>query len=200
MAVERQRWVPASGWEAANARLRRIVEVLDISARVAPLTAASSLSVPLTYPTTVVEVDTAAGAVALQLPPAADHPGFTVTVLRTAGTADVTVNGTNVRTPGQWVSTGSAWVRVLRDIPPAGYTVVVANVTGTVALAEALSIIESDTTAGAVTVTLPAAAAHPGYRVDVVKTGGGNTLTVEGATVAAYGAWISTGAAWRRVG
>lgn len=201
MPVERQRWVPAQDWNAANARLRRVVEVLDISARVAPLVASGSVALPLTYPVSLVEVDTGAGPVALTLPSAADHPGFTVTVAPVAGSAALTVNGTPVTTPGQWVSTGTSWVRVLRDIPPvARYATVVANASGTLALPGTFTLVESDTTGGAVALTFPAPADHAGARVDVVKVAGASLLTVAGSTVTTHASWISTGAAWRRVG
>ncbi|MBU6367477.1 MAG: hypothetical protein KJT01_14790 [Gemmatimonadetes bacterium] len=112
MPVERQRWVPVEAWNALNARLRRVVEVLDISARVAVLEAASSVTLPLTYPQTLVEGDTGAGAVALTLPPAAQHPGFRVEVVKVAGGNALTVNGVTVASFASWVSTGAAWRQV----------------------------------------------------------------------------------------
>lgn len=112
MPVERQRWIPAQAWDALNARLRRVVEVLDISARVAVLEAASSTTLPLTYPQTLVEADTAAGAVVLTLPAAAQHPGFRVEVVKTGGANALTVAGDTVTSYASWVSTGAAWRRV----------------------------------------------------------------------------------------
>lgn len=112
MPVERQRWVPAGDWGTANARLRRTIEVLDISARVAVLEATSSVTLPLTYPQTLVEADTASGAVTLTLPAAAQHPGFRVDVVKTGGGNALTVAGDTVTAYASWISTGATWRRV----------------------------------------------------------------------------------------
>jgi len=79
------------------------------------------------------------------------------------------------------------------------YATVRANATSTLALTYPMTLVESDTTSGAVTLTLPTAADVPGFRVDVVKTAGSNTLTANGVTITANAGWVSTGAAWRRV-
>lgn len=71
--------------------------------------------------------------------------------------------------------------------------------TKAVALASPLTLLDCDTSAGAVALTLPSAAAHVGYRVDVSKTAGANALTVNGTAVTTAAAWISTGALWRAV-
>lgn len=76
----------------------------------------------------------------------------------------------------------------------------VANATATLALTWVKTLVESDTTAGNVTLTFPAAATVPGFHVTVVKTAGGNTLTANSVTVSTFAAWASTGATWRRVG
>lgn len=74
-----------------------------------------------------------------------------------------------------------------------------ANATATLALGRPHTLVESDTTAGAVVLTLPDAAGHVGYVVYVVKTAGANTLTVNGVTVTTRGTWVSSGSAWRQV-
>lgn len=74
-----------------------------------------------------------------------------------------------------------------------------APATATLALGRPQTLVESDTTAGAVALTLPEAAAHVGYVVYVVKTAGGNALTVNGTTVTARATWVSSGSAWRQV-
>lgn len=74
-----------------------------------------------------------------------------------------------------------------------------ANSTATLALGRPQTLVESDTTAGAVVLTLPDVAGHVGYVVYVVKTAGANALTVNGVTVTARAAWVSSGSAWRQV-
>lgn len=70
-------------------------------------------------------------------------------------------------------------------------------VTGTLTLTWPFTLCEVDTTAAAVTVTLPDPATVPGYRVDALRVAGANTATV-GATVVTTGhTFISTGAVWR---
>ena len=73
------------------------------------------------------------------------------------------------------------------------------NATATLALTWPQTLVESDTTAGAVVLTFPAAATVPGFRLDAVKTAGANALTVNSVVVTTYAGWISTGVAWRRV-
>lgn len=79
------------------------------------------------------------------------------------------------------------------------YSTQAANADAALTLTYPLTLVESDTTAGNVTLTFPAAATVPGFRVDAVKTAGGNTLTVNSVTVTTFAGWVSTGAAWRRV-
>ena len=112
MPVERQHWVPTDTWGMANAQLTRRFDVLDASVRVAPLTHNATATVALTFPTSLVKSDTTAGAVALTLPNAAAHVGFTVHAKKTAGANALTVNGTTVSTFGTWVSDGSSWQQV----------------------------------------------------------------------------------------
>lgn len=79
------------------------------------------------------------------------------------------------------------------------YAVLPATATTTLALTWPMTIVEGDTSGGAVTLTLPAANTVPGFRVDVVKVTGANALTANSVTVTTWASWISTGAAWRRV-
>ena len=74
------------------------------------------------------------------------------------------------------------------------------NTTATLALTWPDSLVESDTTAGVIVLSFPVAATVPGFRVAVVKTAGGNTLTVNGVAVATFATWVSTGVVWRQVG
>jgi hypothetical protein len=76
----------------------------------------------------------------------------------------------------------------------------VENASAALVLTYVQTLVESDTTAGAVTLTFPSAATHPGFRVTSVKTAGGNTLTVHGLAVTTFASWASTGSNWRRVG
>jgi hypothetical protein len=110
--VERQRWVPVASWAELNAKLRRLVEVLDISARYATLPVSATATLPLTYPQTLVEADTGAGAVTLTLPAPGTVPGFRVDVVKVAGAAALVVDGVTVAARAGWVSTGAAWRQV----------------------------------------------------------------------------------------
>lgn len=112
MPVERQRWVPTQLWDALNARLRRIVEVLDASARRDVVRVTATATVALTYPQTLVEADTGGGAVTLTLPDTQAHPGYRVEVVKTGGGNALTVQGDTVTSYASWVSTGAAWRRV----------------------------------------------------------------------------------------
>lgn len=79
------------------------------------------------------------------------------------------------------------------------YQPLTANASTTLGLTYPRTVVESDTTGGAVTLTFPDPATVPGFRVEVVKVSGGNTLTANSVTVTTFAGWISTGAAWRRV-
>lgn len=112
MPVERQRWATASTLDQVNARLRRCIEVLDTSDRAAVLTVNASATVALTYPQTMGESDTTAGAVAVTLPSAATVPGFRVEWVKVAGANALTVNGVSVATFAAFRSSGAAWRQV----------------------------------------------------------------------------------------
>lgn len=123
MPVERQRWVPVTTWEGGNAQLRRRVEVLDTAARydIQQVTATATLG--LTYPATLVLVDTTGGNVTLTLPRAQTVPGFRVEVKKTTAANTLTLDGDGSETidgagtlawTTQWqsyslIADGSAW-------------------------------------------------------------------------------------------
>jgi hypothetical protein len=83
MPIERQRWTPTTDWAPANAQLRRTVETLDSSARVDIRRMDASGTVGLTYPHTLVVVDTTSASVTVTLPDPATVPGFRVEVKKT---------------------------------------------------------------------------------------------------------------------
>ena len=76
---------------------------------------------------------------------------------------------------------------------------IVQSTTATIAPIYPNTLYESDTTAGAVTLTFPAASTVPGFRIESVKTAGANALTVNALVVTTFAAWVSTGTTWRRV-
>lgn len=113
MPIEHQRWAPvASAPPELNRQLRRAFEVFDASDRYSTQTANADAALTLTYPLTLVESDTTAGAVTLTFPAAATVPGFRVDAVKTAGGNTLTVNSVTVTTFAGWVSTGAAWRRV----------------------------------------------------------------------------------------
>jgi len=76
MPVERQRWVPCADVPTINARMPRIVEVLDKSIRYDIQPISASALVALTFPRTLLLVTTSGGSVTLTLPPAASVVGM----------------------------------------------------------------------------------------------------------------------------
>ena len=112
MPVERQRWVPQEDIDGVNARLRRPLEVFDTADRVQSSTQNVTATLALTWPDSLVQSDTTAGAVVLSFPVAATVPGFRVAVVKTAGGNTLTVNGVTVATFATWVSTGVVWRQV----------------------------------------------------------------------------------------
>lgn len=109
MPRERLSWVPAFDWTALNARLRRALDLTDGSARTAVQTVAASGALTLSWPFTLVRGDTTSGAVTLTLPDAAQHVGYRVDAVRSAGANTLTVGGVTVTTGAAFVSTGTAW-------------------------------------------------------------------------------------------
>ena len=112
MAVERQSWVPQADVDGINARLRRSMEVLDTSARVQSQTVNATATLALTWPDSLVQSDTSAGAIIIAFPTAATVPGFRVAAVKTAGSNALTVNGLTVTAFATWVSTGAIWRQV----------------------------------------------------------------------------------------
>jgi hypothetical protein len=109
--------------DRANAQLRRTVEVLDTSARFDVQTVSATAALSLTYPLTLVLVDTGSGNVTLTLPAVAAVPGFRVEVKKTTAANTLTVDGAGSETidgagtlawSTQWqsyslIATGGAW-------------------------------------------------------------------------------------------
>lgn len=112
MPIERLAWRAVTAWAALNAQLGRALDVLVGSDRVAMQAVSATTTLALTWPRTLVESTTTAGAVALTLPDAAAHVGFQVWVVLVTGANALTVNGTSVTTRASWVSTGTAWRQV----------------------------------------------------------------------------------------
>ncbi len=92
MPIERQRWVPAATLDRANAQLRRTVEVLDTAARFDVQTVSATGTMTLTYPLTLILVDTGAGSVTLTLPRAQTVPGFRVEVKKLTAANTLTLD------------------------------------------------------------------------------------------------------------
>lgn len=126
MPRERLSWVPAFDWAALNARLRRAFELTDGSSRLAVQPVAATGTLTLSWPWTLVPVDTSGGSVTLTLPPAAPHVGYRLEVKKLTAANTVTLDGAGSETidgaatlawTTQWqsysvVSTGTAWVIV----------------------------------------------------------------------------------------
>lgn len=98
MPVERQRWVPATTMTQANAQLRRTVEVLDTSARYDVQSANATATLALTFPCTLVLVDTSGGNVTLTLPASRTVPGFRVEVKKLTAPNTLTLDGDSSET------------------------------------------------------------------------------------------------------
>lgn len=112
MPNERQRWLRATSLEQVNARMSRHLEVLDNSDRADVLTVNVTATVALTYPQTLGESNTTAGAVVVTLPVASSVPGFRVEWVKVAGANALTVNGVSVATFVAFRSSGAAWRQV----------------------------------------------------------------------------------------
>lgn len=119
MPVERASWVSVPGgalkeraWDVLNGRLARGFDLVDTGTRVQTQTVNATATLALTWPQTLVESNTTAGAVTLTFPDATTVPGFHVYAVKTAGGNTLTVNSVAVTTYAQWVSTGAAWRRV----------------------------------------------------------------------------------------
>lgn len=91
MPVERQRWAPAPTLEQANAQLKRTVEVLDTSCRYQVQRPTATATLALTWPLTLVLVDTTAGSVTLTLPAPATVPGYRIDVKKLVAANTITL-------------------------------------------------------------------------------------------------------------
>lgn len=109
MPSERQRWINAPDLAAVNIRMPRHIETFDKSDRYAALTQNTTATIALTYPLTLLQCDTTAGAVVITLPSAASVPGYRVDALKTAGANALTVSGTSVTASKAFISTGALW-------------------------------------------------------------------------------------------
>lgn len=111
MSIERLTWVPVPDRVAFNGALKRRVETLDKQRRYQLLAMDADGVARLTYPLTLVMVNTTGGAVAVMLPAAATVLGYRVSVVR-EGANSVTVDGDSVPEYAGFISTGAAWRRV----------------------------------------------------------------------------------------
>jgi hypothetical protein len=111
MPIERGSWKVVSGWPTLNQQLSRLVDVFTGSDRVATLPVAATGAVSLTWPQTLVEATTTAGAVALTLPPAPTVPGYRVEVVKLGANA-LTVNGETITAAACFVATPTVWRRL----------------------------------------------------------------------------------------
>lgn len=130
MPIERATWVTVpfvtikdAGVSILNARLARNFDLVDTANRVQAMTVTASATLSLTWPDTLVLVDSASGNVTLTLPPAAMVPGFRVQVKKTVAANTVTLDGhvsetidgtTTLAWATQWqsysvVATNGAW-------------------------------------------------------------------------------------------
>ncbi|BAH38885.1 MAG TPA: hypothetical protein DGD08_08460 [Gemmatimonas aurantiaca] len=122
MAIERLAWRNITAWTALNVWMMRAIDVLVGSDRWAFQASVATSAVVLTYPRTVVTVNTTSGAVVLTLPRAADVIGFEVAVTRTAGSNSVTLDGAGAETIDgsatlvsnkvRIVSNGTGWISI----------------------------------------------------------------------------------------
>ncbi len=98
MPNERQKWAPAATLDIANARLRRVVEVLDASDRYDIKSVSASETVVLTYPRTLYKVDTSGGSVTMTLPPARTAVGMRVEFKKMTSANTLTVDASGSET------------------------------------------------------------------------------------------------------
>lgn len=127
MPIERQRWAPSPALDGpTNAQLRRRVEVLDTADRVDVQSVTATATLAITFPLTLVLVDTTAGNVTLTLPPALTVPGFRLEVKKMTAANTVTLDAHASETIDgaatlafstayqsyRLVSTGTQWVIV----------------------------------------------------------------------------------------
>jgi hypothetical protein len=92
MPVERQRWYAVLSWDALNAKLKRIVDVLDGNDRHDVREVSASETLNLTKPRTHVRVTTTGGSVTLTLPSSGDLLGFEFTTKKLTAANTVTLD------------------------------------------------------------------------------------------------------------
>jgi hypothetical protein len=94
MPRERMAWRPMVAWgAAANGLLRRLWELAEGSTRTAVIAVASSQTLALSWPFTLVRVTTTGGNVTLTLPPAATVVGYRVDVKKITAANTLTLDG-----------------------------------------------------------------------------------------------------------
>lgn len=122
MAIERLAWIRTSAWPALNAWMQRAIDVLTGSDRWATIAVSSTSNLVVTWPLSLVGVNTSGGAVSLTLPRAADVSGFEIAIKRTAGASTLTMlaavgdtidgSGSLTSNAVRLISTGSSWIAV----------------------------------------------------------------------------------------
>lgn len=124
MPIERQSWRPVFSWDGLTAIMRRAFEVFTTSDRLDVQTVSATADLALTWPMSLVLVDTSGGNVTLTLPSPQTVPGFRVEVkkqtaantLTVASAANIdgaaTVAWTTQYDSTSFVSTSSTWAIV----------------------------------------------------------------------------------------
>lgn len=127
MPIERATWVTVPfvsikdrGLDMLNTRLARNFDLVDTSTRVQTLPANATATLSLTWPDTLVLVDSTSGSVTLTLPPAATVPGFRLQVKKTVAANTVTLDAHSTETIDG--ATTLAWTTQWQS-----YTIVAAN-------------------------------------------------------------------------
>jgi len=94
MPRERMGWLPVATWGGnINGMLRRLWDLAENSTRWDYKTISATATLDLSWPSTVIEVDTTAGSVTLTLPPLATVPGYRVEVVKTVAANTLTIDG-----------------------------------------------------------------------------------------------------------
>jgi hypothetical protein len=94
MPVERQRWKPAESLDALNAQLRRVVEVFDNAFRYHVIRITATGRLTLTYPLSLVLIDTTSGNVTLTLPDAQTVAGYRIDAKKLVAANSITIDTT----------------------------------------------------------------------------------------------------------
>lgn len=80
MPIERQSWKPVTTWEGLTTVMKRAFDVFTVSDRTAIQSVAATGLLDLTWPRTLVLVNTTGGSVTVALPAPNTVPGFRVSV------------------------------------------------------------------------------------------------------------------------